>query len=41
MIAKPLNGIAKPLNGTNNIKKINIKDKRCQLYDKWDSNVKL
>jgi len=35
------NGVSKPLNGLNNIKKINIKDKKHQLYDKWDSNVKL
>lgn len=27
-------------NGVNNIKKV-LKDKKVQLYDKWDSNIKL
>lgn len=29
------------VNGTNNIKKIIVKDKKINLYDKWDSNIKL
>lgn len=38
-VSKPMNGLMKPLNGINNIKKVNIKDKK--IYDKWDSNIKL
>lgn len=40
-ITKPLNGVTKPLNGINIIKKVNGKDKKGQIYDKWDSNIKL
>lgn len=33
------NGVTKQLNGMNIIKKVNNnKDKRGQLYEKWDSN---
>lgn len=38
-VSKPMNGLMKPLNGINNIKKVNIQDKK--IYDKWDSNIKL
>lgn len=39
-VTKQLNGITKPLNGINIIKKVNNnKDKKGQLYDKWDSNI--
>lgn len=27
-------------NGVNNVKKV-LKDKKVQIYDKWDSNIKL
>lgn len=40
-VSKPLNGVTKPLNGINIIKKVNVKDKKGQIYDKWDSNIKL
>ncbi|XP_025412938.1 ubiquitin carboxyl-terminal hydrolase 36 isoform X2 [Sipha flava] len=39
-VAKPLNGLTKPLNGINNIKKINGKEKKGNIYEKWDSNIK-
>lgn len=39
-VVKPLNGLTKPLNGINNIKKINVKEKKGNIYDKWDSNIK-
>lgn len=38
---KSFNGVIKPLNVINNIKKNNVKDKNCQIYTKWDSNIKL
>ncbi|XP_026805105.1 ubiquitin carboxyl-terminal hydrolase 36-like isoform X2 [Rhopalosiphum maidis] len=40
-VTKPLNGITKPLNDLNNIKKKIIKDKKSQIYDKWDSKIKM
>lgn len=40
-VSKPLHGVTKPLNGINVTKKVNGKDKKGQIYDKWDSNIKL
>jgi len=40
-VTKPLNCVTKPLNGLNSIKKNIIKDKKSQIYDKWDSNIKM
>lgn len=39
-ITKTFNGIAKPLNGINNIKKVITKDKKDEIYEKWDSNIR-